>query len=589
MDLHEIRTQLKLKNIYELPLKVTFYTRVSLDKEEQLNSLNNQIQYYTNLIKNNKNWTYIDGYIDEGISGITTRKREQFNQMIADGKEKKFDLIITKEISRFARNTLDSLQYTRELLKHGVGVFFQSDNICTFAEDSELRLTIMASLTQEESRKTSNRVKFGHQQAIKNGVVLGNSRIFGYKKENKRLIIDEKEAKMIRELYSLYATDKYSLKQLENIFWDKGYKNHRGNKIAHTTMSNIIRNPKYKGYYVGNKVRIVDMFTKKQKFLPEEEWVMYKDETGEIVPAIVSEELWDKANEVLATRSLDVKQKQGKCNHANIFTGKIYCAHCNKPYYRKDSKDTKGNKTSRWVCSGKIKNGSNSCPSFVLYEEELVSILVELFSSISGNFDDVIEKYIAIYKQVISESNYKDEIDALDKRIQTIEIKKRKLLDYNINGKISDDDFINMNNSCNEELNDLVSERDCIERQAIMSEDDLKKKVKELRELFKQYADDIKFGAINKSFVDRYIDVINVTNEVNKNGEKIAKLEVVLFNGERRNVEMRIGNRRSKNLNGRMGNTLNIIIPTRLMKFARNSRIDDRHMNIVVYKYSLLL
>ena len=310
LNIHKIREQMKVKSIYEIPMRVTFYARVSSEKDEQLNSLDNQITYYTNLIKNNTNWDYVPGYIDEGISGISTRKRENFNQMIADAKLDMFDFVITKEISRFARNTLDSIQFTRELLSNGVGVLFQNDNINTLDEDSELRLSIMSSIAQDELRKLSSRIKFGHQQAIKSHVVLGNSRIFGYDKKDKKLVINEEEAKMVRELFELYSTDKYSMKQLEDLFWTKGYRNRNGNKIAHSTMSNTISNPKYKGYYVGNKVKVVDMFTKKQHFLPPEEWVMFKDETGEIVPAIVSEELWDAANLVLSRRSKDVKNRQ---------------------------------------------------------------------------------------------------------------------------------------------------------------------------------------------------------------------------------------------------------------------------------------
>ena len=162
------------------------------------------------------------GYIDEGLSGISTRRRENFNRMVDDAEAGKFDLIITKEISRFARNTLDSIQYTRQLLAAGVGVFFQNDNINTFDEDSELRLSIMSSIAQDELRKLSSRVKFGHQQAIKQSVVLGNSRIFGYTKRDGRLVVDEEEAVMVRELFELYATDQYSMKQLENLFWEKG-------------------------------------------------------------------------------------------------------------------------------------------------------------------------------------------------------------------------------------------------------------------------------------------------------------------------------------------------------------------------------
>ena len=172
MNIHSIRRDMKLKSIYDIPMRVTFYARVSSEKDEQLNSLDNQIAYYTNLIKENKNWEYVKGYIDEGLSGISTAKRDNFHKMISDAKSGKFDLIITKEISRFARNTLDSIKYTRDLLSSGVGVFFQNDNINTLDEDSELRLTIMSGIAQDELRKLSSRIKFGHQQAIKNNVVL---------------------------------------------------------------------------------------------------------------------------------------------------------------------------------------------------------------------------------------------------------------------------------------------------------------------------------------------------------------------------------------------------------------------------------
>ncbi|MDY6017934.1 MAG: recombinase family protein, partial [Oscillospiraceae bacterium] len=248
MDIHSVRTQLKSKSIYEIPLRVTYYARVSSESDEQLNSLGNQISYYENFIKQNLAWTFVPGYIDEGLSGISVKKRENFNRMIDDAADGKFDFVITKEISRFARNTLDSIQFTRQLLGYGVGVFFQNDNINTLDEDSELRLSIMSSIAQDELRKLSSRVKFGHQQAIKSNVVLGNSNIFGYTKVDKKLVIDEEQAAMVRELFELYATDQYSMKQIETIFWDKGYRNSKGNKIAHSTMSNMISNPKYKGY-----------------------------------------------------------------------------------------------------------------------------------------------------------------------------------------------------------------------------------------------------------------------------------------------------------------------------------------------------
>ena len=221
MDIFTIRQKLRTMRLSDIPLRVTFYARVSTDSDEQLNSLDNQIGYYRDYITRNPAWTFIDGYIDEGLSGMTTRKRDNFQRMVQDAKDDKFDLILTKEITRFARNTLDSIRYTRELLSAGVGVFFQNDNITTFDEDSELRLTIMSGIAQDELRKLSSRVRFGHQQAIKNNVVLGNSRIFGYRKDSRRLVIDENEAPMVRELFELYATDHYSMKQIENMFWEK--------------------------------------------------------------------------------------------------------------------------------------------------------------------------------------------------------------------------------------------------------------------------------------------------------------------------------------------------------------------------------
>ena len=159
MDVHAIRQQMKTHPIYDIPLRVTFYARVSSESDEQLNSLDNQIGYYRDFIQRNNVWIFVDGYIDEGLSGMTTKKRENFHRMIEDGKAGLFDLVITKEITRFARNTLDSIQFTRDLLAAGVGVFFQNDNINTFEEDSELRLTIMSGIAQDDRRKLSSRVK----------------------------------------------------------------------------------------------------------------------------------------------------------------------------------------------------------------------------------------------------------------------------------------------------------------------------------------------------------------------------------------------------------------------------------------------
>lgn len=527
MDILNIRASLRTKTIYDIPLRVTYYARVSSDTDEQLNSLDNQISYYENFIKKNKVWTFVPGYIDEGLSGISTKKRKHFNEMINDAKDGAFDLIITKEISRFARNTLDSLQYTRELLNWGVGVFFQNDNINTLDEDAELRLTIMSSIAQDELRKLSSRVKFGHQQAIKSNVVLGNSRIFGYKKQDKHLVIDETQAPMVRDLFRLYATGEYSMKQLEKLFYDQGYRNYNGNKIAHTTMSGIISNPKYKGYYVGNKVRIVDMFTKKQKFLSPDEWVMFKDETGEIVPAIVSEELWDKANEVLARRSEDVKNRQGICNHANLLTGKLYCTHCGTAYYRRESKSKDGKANSKWVCSNKINNGADACPSFALYEDEIKPILFEVFSETRVDVEALIETYTEMFHSLEDDNDTAKQINSHKRKIELAEQKKNKLLELVTLGAVTPENFKSMTDTCDREINEarlIITE---LEEQ-LFTQEEYRKHIAEIKARLDAAVRDASTGMITTEFVAQYIDKIFVTVEE----PNTAKLEIKIFTGK---------------------------------------------------------
>ena len=527
MDIHTVRQLLKTRTIYDISLRVTYYARVSSEKDEQLNSLGNQISYYEDFIKKNPNWTYVEGYIDEGLSAATTKKRENFHRMVDDGKAGLFDFVITKEISRFARNTLDSISFTRELLNAGVGVFFQNDNINTLDEDSELRLTIMSGIAQDELRKLSSRVKFGHAQAIKKNVVLGNGRIFGYMKDSGRLVIDEAEAPMVRELFELYATGEYSMKQIENLFWEKGYRNHNGNKIAHTTMSGMISNPKYKGYYVGNKVKVIDLFTKKQKFLPPEEWVMFKDETGEIVPAIVTEELWEAANKVLQKRSEDIKGRQGICNHANLLTGKLFCTDCGAAYYRRESKDKQGNKNSKWVCSNKIKNGADACASFPIYEEELKPLLFEVFQETEVSANALIEEYIEMYKALEDGGETAKQIDALRQQIELAQKKKGKLLGFNAAGQLSDKDFLSMNRDCEAEIDEAERKIYDLEQQQL-SKDEFRRHIETIRRVLHDAKRDAAQGIINKEFVDKYIDKIFVTPE----GDGSLRLQIKIFTGE---------------------------------------------------------
>lgn len=385
MNIYYVREKLRNCSIYDIELNVAYYARVSTEKVEQQASIKHQEEHFEELIHSNNRWKFAGSYIDDGISGMHADKREEFQRMLRDAKLGKIDMIITKEISRFARNTLDSIQYTRELLSYGVCVWFQNDGINTIDDDSEFRLTIMAGVAQDEIRKLSSRVKFGHAQSIKNGVVLGH-RMYGYSNNQGKLELIPEEADMVRMIFEDYASG-ISTPRIEKKLWDMGYRSLKGGKINRDVIKNIIRNPKYKGYYCGGKVKVVDMFTKKQEFLPQSEWIMFKDD-GSRVPQIIDETTWEKANAYLRERGEAIKSRRTSFKNENIFTGKLFCANDGAPYWMKQHY-IRGKEDVRWVCSYKIKNGAASCDSFGLAESELKEIIAELINKSSENIDSI--------------------------------------------------------------------------------------------------------------------------------------------------------------------------------------------------------
>lgn len=524
MKIYQVRQMLRMMSIYELDLRVVYYARVSSDKEEQKNSITNQKEYYEEFIRSNKKWKFCGGYVDDGISGMHAESREQFQRMIADAKLGKFDLIITKEISRFARNTLDSIQYTRQLLSYGVCVWFQNDNINTIDDDSEFRLTIMAGVAQDEIRKLSSRVRFGHAQAIKNGVVLGNSLIYGYDKKDGRLTINNDEAEMIRLIFEKYATGTWSTPKIEKLLYEKGYRNHKGGKIDRGVIKNIIRNPKYKGYYAGGKVKIVDMFTKKQEFLPESEWNMYKDD-GTSVPAIVSEDLWERANFIYKKRGDEIKTRRSSFKTNNLFTGKIFCANDGKPYWMKQHY-TRGKEDVRWVCSYKIKNGASSCNSFGISERELLNVIANVINSSDIDISKCVGEYVNLLKAIFVNSSSEIETEEnIRSKISNVQKKMSKLLDYNLNGVITDEEFIEKNSRCKEELFDLEQKLSYHDQEE-PSFDRIELRIKQIQKELKKYKG-ISSDEIDGTVIENLIDKIIV----NPIGERKAKLSIVLNTG----------------------------------------------------------
>lgn len=512
MNIYYARERLRTGSIFDLKLKVAYYARVSTEKAEQQVSIKHQQEYYEEFIRSNQNWTFSGAYIDDGISGIHAEKREEFQNMIRDAKLGRVDMIITKEISRFARNTLDSIQYTRELLSYGVCVWFQNDGINTIDEDSEFRLTIMAGVAQDELRKLSSRIKFGHARSIQNGVVLGN-RIYGYHKKDGKLTIVPEEAEMIRMIFRDYASGTMSTPKLEKKLWDMGYRNFKGGKINRDVIRNIIKNPKYKGYFCGGKVKIVDMFTKKQEFLPESKWVIFKDD-GSRVPQIIDEETWEKANEYMKKRSEAIKSHRTSFKNGNLFTGKIFCANDGAPYWMKQHY-VRGKEDVRWVCSYKIKNGADSCSSHGIRESDLKKVIASLINESSCNIDEVIKEYLNILRKVIN--NKPDtgvEKERLQNQIDAIKKKKEKILEYNLNGDISDEEFISRNKGYTKQIIDLEMEISKLVPEDVelqIAEKQLSKITEELKS-FKE----VKEEDINRQIIDKLFDKIVVSLSADK-------------------------------------------------------------------------
>ena len=439
------------KTIYDLPLRVTFYARVSTEKVEQQGSLENQIQYYTEFIQKNPNWTYVPGYIDEGISGTSTYKRDSFLRMIENAKRGMFDFIITKEISRFSRNTLDSIQYTQELLDNNVGVLFQNDNINTLDSDSEFRLIVMAGVAQDEVRKLSERLKFGFRQSIKNGHVLGNNRLWGYDKKDCKLTIIPEQAEAVKLIFQLYATGNYGLRKLSQELTRRGYTSLLGNKFNSVTIGHILQNPKYKGWYCGNKTQSLDYRKKKTAFLDESEWVTYPDPN---IPAIVSEELWNQANEIFKKRSAITKAYGVGYQSRYPYSGKIICGKHGTAFHRQSFK-TMERHTEYWQCRMYREHGKAGCDLPTLRTKELDAILADQFQKLVKNQKQIVRLVMDSVSSVQQKRDYSGQITQLNTQISQLEGKKDKLLELSIANAITIQEFKKRNNRFNEQIADM--------------------------------------------------------------------------------------------------------------------------------------
>lgn len=504
------------KTIFDLPLNVSFYARVSTEKEEQINSLENQVTFFEEYIKQNKNWNFIKGYIDEGISGTTSAKRENFMKMIEEGKQKRFDLLITKEVSRFSRDTIDSLVYTRKLLEYDVCVYFLSDNIITASSDGELRLTIISSMAQDEVRKISERTKFGFKRAVEKGTVLGSNNIWGYKKDKGKLVIDEEEATLIKKIFNMYANDnKIGLKKLSENLASQGFYNHNDKPFHQNTLKKIIQNPKYKGYYTGKLSTVIDYRTKKRNFYDKKEWITYKDLSK--VPPIVSEELWDKANYKLL--------KRGKVTKANVQTkyplsGKVYCNKHKCSFVRKIRHYKNKPNVIYWYCSKFHKTGKKECSPAYIREADIYGKLVEQLNQYKINKQEICKDLLNLYKNVFMREEEIVQRKSLEQEQNKLIKKKEKLLDLALDKVFTKEEV----EKKNIELTSKISQiQEKLNQQEIG-----KNKINEyLKVLEQNILTELEISIAN---VEEYIDVLIDKIIVEESGNNECKLKLILKN-----------------------------------------------------------
>lgn len=465
MEVRKIRAEMRMgRSFYDLPLRVTFYARVSTDQDEQINSLENQVQYYTELIQRKPNWKFVPGYVDEGISGGSTKKRDDFNRMIRDAKAGMFDFIITKEISRFSRSTLDSIKYTQELLDYNVGVFFQNDNINTLDTDSEFRLVIMAGVAQDEIRKLSERLKFGFRQAIKNGHVLGNDKLYGYDKKDCVLTINEKEAEIIRLVFDLYGNQRLGVRTVSKRLTELGYTSREGNAFNTLTIRHILENPKYKGWYCGNKTQSIDYRTKKNAPLEEQEWVMYPDPS---IPAIVPEELWNRANALYKKRREETMSHSSGVSFQNRYpySAKIYCEEHGTTFHRQVLESKKG-RQEVWHCKVYRTHGRAACSAPQIRSCDLDAILSEIFDRIVKDKQAIIDSLVTVISNVPKEVDYDRLSNQVQAEMEEIGKKKDHLLDLSIAGALTVEEFKQRNDAFNAQLSQCESQLRAIEQEA---------------------------------------------------------------------------------------------------------------------------
>ncbi len=453
--------------------RVAAYCRVSTDNEDQANSFESQQRYFKQYIEHHPDWELYEVFADEGISGTSTKKRKEFNRMIACAQNGDFDLIITKEISRFARNTLDSIYYTRELKKYGVGVIFMNDGINTLDGDAELRLAIMSSIAQEESRKTSERVKWGQKRQMEQGVVFGRSMI-GYDVEGGKMTINEEGARVVRLIFHKFVHEGKGTHVIARELREEGIHPMRVKEWSNTVILRLIRNEKYCGDLVQKKTYTPDFLSHEKKYnRGQEKFVIIKNHHE----PIISRELFEEANRILDARSLS---PDGKAKYSNRypFSGKLKCGCCGCSCVARYKKRTDGSVYKAWRCQEASKHGSPhkdkagnpvGCVGLSIRNEDAIHIMYLVTKSLKYDTAKVIGNLLAVIKSVIDMDSTGADVSKLQRKIEEVENGRARLLDVFLSGVVTKEEFAACRAKCDAEIAELQAMIDSVDRQRAMA------------------------------------------------------------------------------------------------------------------------
>ena len=460
------------RKMQETKKRVAAYCRVSTDNEDQANSFESQQRYFRQYIERNPDWELYAIFADEGISGTNTKKRKEFNRMIECAKNGDFDLIITKEISRFARNTLDSIFYTRDLKKHGVGVIFMNDNINTLDGDAELRLAIMSSIAQEESRKTSERVKWGQKRQMEQGVVFGRS-MLGYDVKDGKMTINEEGAKIVRLIFHKFVDEGKGTHVIARELREEGIEPMRVKEWQNTVILRVIRNEKYCGDLVQKKTYTPDFLSHEKKYnRGQEEFVIIKDHHE----PIISRELFDKANRILDAKSLS---QEGKAKHSNRypFSGKIKCGRCGASYVARYKTRKDGSRYKAWRCYEAANHGRPhidkagnqvGCSGESIRNEDAIYLLYLVCRELKINRQKVVDNLTKTIDAVMRIDLTGTSTSALSEKIEEAKKKRTGLIDLYTSGDIDKTEFTALRAKYDEDIEKLKSTMEGIEQQQTM-------------------------------------------------------------------------------------------------------------------------